>query len=147
MITQAGRDVNRWSVGRWGLSASRAQRALEAAHHAVQDHPYFKVEYQRLSRSVGSKKAMVAIARKLLVMVWHLLSKRAADQHADPGQVARTMFAFAHRVRAKNLPNGMSALQFTRTQMDRLGIGQEVLVVPWGTKCFKLPPSRLQPKE
>jgi len=57
------------------------------------------------------------------------------------------MFAFAHRVRAKNLPNGMSALQFTRNQMDRLGMGQEVLVIPWGTKRFKLPPSTQAAKE
>jgi len=62
-ITKAGRKELRTAM-------------VEAAHHAVQDHPYFKVEYQRLSRSIGPKKAMVAIARKLLVMVWHLLAER-----------------------------------------------------------------------
>ncbi len=90
---------------------------------------------------------MVAIARKLLVMVWHILAKGEADQFANPTQVACSMFAFAHRVRVKNLPNGMSALQFTRTQMDRLGIGQNVLVVPWGTKRYKLPASQLAQRE
>jgi hypothetical protein len=32
----------------------------------------------------------------------------------------------------------------TRNQMDRLGIGQELLILPWGTKKFKLPPSKLK---
>ena len=133
-ITKAGRKELRWAM-------------VEAAHHAVIDHPHFKVEYERLCKTIGKKKAMVAIARKLLVVVWHLLSKGASDKFANPVQVACSMFAFAHRVRVKNLPNGMSALQFTRSQMDRLGIGQNVLVVPWGTKSYKLPPSTLKQDE
>jgi transposase len=133
-ITKAGRKELRWAM-------------VEAARHAVQDHAHWKSEYERLSASIGQKKAIVAIARKLLVVVWHLLTKQAADKFANPVQVACSMFAFAHRVRVKNLPNGMSALQFTRTQMDRLGIGQNVLVVPWGTKSFKLPPSKIKQDE
>ncbi len=128
-ITKSGRKDLRWAM-------------VEAARHAVQDHPHFKPEYERLSKSLGHKKAIVAIARKLLVMIWHILAKGMADQHANATQVACAMFAFAHRVRTKNLPGGQSALQFTRAQMDRLGIGQEVLIVPWGTKRYKLPPSR-----
>jgi transposase len=129
-ITKAGRKELRWAM-------------VEAARHAVQGHAHWKAEYERLSASTGQKKAIVAIARKLLMVVWHLLAKETADKYANPTQVACSMFAFAHRVRAKNLPGGLSALQFTRNQMDRLGIGQEVLIVPWGTKRFKLPPSRL----
>ncbi len=49
--------------------------------------------------------------------------------------------------RPKNLPHGQTALQFTRAQMDRLGIGQEVVIVPWGTKRHKLPPSKLPQKK
>ena len=33
--------------------------------------------------------------------------------------------------------------QFRPGTMDRLGIGQDVLILPWGTKKFKLPPSKL----
>ena len=49
----------------------------------------------------------------------------------------------ATRMRARNLPEGQSALQFTRNQLDRLEIGQEVTHIPWGTRCFTLPPSHL----
>ena len=36
-----------------------------------------------------------------------------------------------------------SALQFTRNQLDRLKIGQEVRQIPWGSRKFKLPESKL----
>jgi hypothetical protein len=57
-------------------------------------------------------------------------------------QVACAFFAYAYRVGVKNLPNGQSALEFTRAQLDRLGIGAEVTEIPWGSKRFKLPPAR-----
>jgi len=129
-ITKAGRKDLRSAV-------------VEAANHAVLHHPRWKVEYARLEPRLGRSKAIIAIARKILVVIWHLLAEEKVDRYANPTQVACGFFAFAHRVRAKNLPGGQSALQFTRTQMDRLGIGQEVLVLPWGTKKFKLPPSSL----
>jgi hypothetical protein len=46
-------------------------------------------------------------------------------------------------MRVCNLPEGQSALQFTRNQLDRLGIGEDVTTIPWGLKRFKLPPSQL----
>lgn len=132
-ITKHGRKELRWAM---------VQVARQAAAH----HPHWKVEYERLSSRIGSKKAIVAISRKLLVVVWHTLTEETADKFADPTQVACGLFAFAHRVRAKNLPNGLNALQFTRHQMDRLGLGQDVLILPWGSRHFKLPPSKLKVK-
>jgi hypothetical protein len=79
----------------------------------------------------------------LLVAVWHILTKVEADCHAVPQQVATSLFTRAYRVRVNNLPDGQSALQFTRNQLDRLGIGQEVTHIPWGSKRFKLPTSKL----
>jgi hypothetical protein len=32
----------------------------------------------------------------------------------------------------KNIPDGQSALAFTRDQLDRLGIGQDLQEIPWG---------------
>ena len=92
--------------------------------------------------SLGREKAIVAIARKLLVLVWHVLSKRAADKHANATQVALGLYAYAHRVHTRNLPNKPGALQFTRDQLDRLGLGQELTSIPWNKKHYKLPPSK-----
>jgi transposase len=133
-ITKSGRKDLRYSM-------------VQAARHAVAHHPRWKEEYARLSRRIGDRKAIVAVARKLLVVVWHVLTEEAADRFADPTQVACSLFAFAHRARAKNLPEGQRALEFVRNQMDRLGIGEDVKTLPWGTKSFKLPPSKLQQKE
>jgi hypothetical protein len=58
--------------------------------------------------------------------------------------VATSLFTLAHRMRVQNLPGGQSALQFTRRQLDLLGVGSEVTHIPWGSKRFKLPPSGLK---
>lgn len=80
---------------------------------------------------------------QLLIVVWHVLTKESADRFTNSTQVACSMFAFAHKVRVKNLQEGQTALGFTRKQLDRLRIGQEVRQIPWGTKTFTLPESKL----
>ncbi len=63
--------------------------------------------------------------------------------HALPTQVAGSFFKHAYDVGVNNLPDGQSTLQFTRNQLDRLGIGAELTAIPWGSKTYKLPPSKL----
>ena len=116
---------------------------VEAAQHAARHHPHWKEEYARLEPRLGRNKTMVAIARKLLVVVWHVLTEEQVDRYADPTQVACSFFAHAYKVGVKNLPEGQSAIQFTRNQLDRLGIGADLKTIPWGSKTFKLPPSKL----
>ncbi len=131
-ITKAGRrDLRRAMV--------------EAANHAIKSHPHWKAEFERLEKRKGRSKAVIAVARKMLVAVWHILTKVEADRHAQPQQVATSLFTLAHRMRTKNLPDGLTALQFTRRQLDRLGVGSEVTHIPWGSKRFKLPQSSLPP--
>ncbi len=81
---------------------------------------------QRLSPRLGRNKTLVAIARKLLIAIWHILTKGQADRFAVPEKVAATLFGHAYRVGVKNLPEGMSALQFTRHHLDRLKIGKNL---------------------
>jgi transposase len=119
---------------------------VNAANHAIEHHPHWKKEFERLEPHLGRSKAVVAIARKLLVAVWHVLSEKAADRFADPANVARSFFTYAYRVGVRNLPEGRSALSFTREQLDRLGIGQDLLEIPWGSKPHKLPASKLLPE-
>jgi hypothetical protein len=91
-------------------------------------------------------KVIVAIARRLLVCVWHILTNEEADCHADERSVAASFFKLAYEMRVKNLPGGQSAKEYTRRQLDRLGIGRDLKTIPWGTKTVKLPESKL-PKE
>lgn len=60
----------------------------------------------------------------MLVAAWHILSEDTADRHADAKQVACAFFAHAYRVGVRNLPGGLSALAYTRQQLDRLGAGR-----------------------
>ena len=120
---------------------------VNAANHAIEHHPHWKKEFERLEPHLGRSKAVVAIARKLLVAVWHVLSKKAADRFADSASVARSFFAHAYKVGVRNLPQGQSALAFTREQLDRLDIGKDLQEIPWGSKRYKLPLSKLLPEK
>lgn len=115
---------------------------VEAAQSAVRCHDHWREQYKHLCGQTSKKKAMVAIARKLLITVWHTLTNNEVDRFATEQQVACSFFALAYKLKVKNLPDGMSALQFTRHHLDRLGIGQELTHIPWGSKKFKLPPSQ-----
>ena len=120
------------------------RRALvDAAQHAARTKGQWRQHYLRLEKRIGRPKALVAIARKLLVAIWHILTKEQADRYASEQQVACSLFALAYKVGVSNLPEGQSAKHFTRQQLDRLGIGQELEVIPWGSKRHKLPPSSL----
>lgn len=129
-MTKAGRRDLRWAM-------------CEAATHAVRHNPHWKREYERLGKRIGPQKAIVAIGRKLLVAVWHILTHKCADIHLTEAQVACSFFKLAYAVGARNLPDGKSALQFTRENLDRLRIGQTLERIPWGAKSHKLPPSAL----
>jgi transposase len=129
-ITKAGRrDLRRAMVN--------------AANHAIEHHPHWKKEFGRLEPHLGRSKAVVAIARKLLVAVWHVLSEKTADRFADPGDVARSLYSHAYRVGVRNRPKGQTALAYTREQLDRLGIGQDLQEITYGSRRHKLPLSKL----
>jgi transposase len=117
---------------------------VDAANAAVRHHPFWKREFERLSPRLGRSKTIVAIARKLLVAVWHILHNEVADRHAEEVSIAASMFKLAYEIGVKNLPEGKSAKTFTREQMDRLGVGRNLSVIPWGSKRVKLPPSSLK---
>jgi hypothetical protein len=116
---------------------------VNAANHAVVHHVHWKKEFERMEPRLGRSKAIIAIARKLLVAVWHVLGKQEADRFAEPRDVANSFFAHAYRIGVKNLADGQSALAFTREQLDRLGIGKELQEIGWGMKPRKLPPSKM----
>jgi transposase len=46
---------------------------------------------------LGKQKAVVAIARKLLVAIWHVLTHEQADVHADGQAIARKLWRWIER--------------------------------------------------
>jgi transposase len=61
-ITKQGNKFIRWAL-------------IEAAHTAIKKDPFLKDFYQRIKVKKGISKALVAVARKLLVSVFHVLTK------------------------------------------------------------------------
>jgi len=117
---------------------------VEAAHTACRVHPHWQAELARLEPRLGKNKAIVAIARKLLVAAWHVLTNGEADRYATPERTARKLLQHAYRLGAENR-QGQSAGEYVRAQLDRFGVGVELKAVPWGKKrVVPLPPSRLK---
>jgi transposase len=123
-VSSSGGKTHYGSITKYGRKDLR-HVMVEAASHTLRSHKHWKREFERLEPKINKNKAKVMIARKLLIVVWHLLSKTEIDKQADAAQVANSLYTFTREVGVENL-GGMSANAFTRHQLDELGIGSEV---------------------
>jgi transposase len=115
---------------------------IEAAQVAANSHPHWKAELARLQPRLGRKKAIVSIARKLLVAAWYILAQHKTDRFAQPEAIAQKYLKFAYQLGKENRANGQSAAQFVRQRLDALALGQELTSIAWGSKKpIPLPPS------
>ena len=57
----------------------------------MRSDPYWKAQYQRLTKHKHPNQAIVAIARRLLVSAWHILTKREPYRRADDETIAYKM--------------------------------------------------------
>jgi transposase len=117
---------------------------VEAAHTACRCHPHWRAQLARLEPRLGRNKATVAIARKLLVAVWHILTKCCADRFAEPEFVARKLLSHAADLGRARRPHRQTASQYVRYHLDRLGLGADLTAVRRDRRnLVELPPSRL----
>jgi len=132
-------------TGRTTKAGRRDIRAviIETAHVASNTHLHWQAELARLEPRLGHNKAIVAIARKILVAVWHVLTEGCPDRFAQPEQVARKLLKHAERLGKANRPTGQTAAQYVRQQLDRLGLGTDLTAIQRGKRTIALPPSRL----
>jgi transposase len=70
------------SVGRLARAESRLRTALVEAAHAASHckESYLSAQYHRLAFRRGKKRAAVALAHTLLIIVYHLLAQEEAYQ-------------------------------------------------------------------
>jgi transposase len=142
-VYDSGQKLSTGRITKMGRKDLRGAM-VDAAHVAVRHHPKWRSEFRRLEARIGRNKAYVAIARKLLVVVFHVLSKVEADRFAQPERVARSLFNHVYqRIGVSRLPDGVSAKQYVRYILDQLGIGDHIEEVSWGTRMIKLPPSEM----
>jgi transposase len=111
-ITKQGRKELRWTL-------------VQAAWGAVRSDPYWKAQYQRLTKHKHPNQAIVAIARRLLVSAWHILTKLEPYRRADDETLAYKMMIWSQRMDEKAL-RGLTRQQFIKYGLLRLGVGQDL---------------------
>ena len=98
---------------------------IEAAWVAVQKSPHWKEQFRRLTRRKHPNVAIVAIARKMLVALWHILTGRVADHNAEPERVAFKLMVWSWRL-TKEQRGGLTSRQFVRYGLLRLKLGDDL---------------------
>jgi len=110
---------------------------VEAAWVAVEHHPYWKGQFERLCSRIGRQKAIVAIAHKLLVAIWHVLTRERADVHADVQAIARKLLRWTARcgtVAGKR----RSQVALLRQYLQQLGPAQAVQEIHYSVRVYRL---------
>jgi len=80
----------------------------------------------------------VAIARKLLVVVWHVLHDHEPDRHAQPDKVAAKFFVWS-RCLGQTYRGRFTPRQFVRWQLMQLGLGDDLTHIRFGGDLRSLP--------
>lgn len=111
-ITKFGRKELRWAL-------------VEASWQAVRSNPSWKAQYEALCRRKHPNQAIVAIARKLLVTLWYVLSRKEAYNKSSEEDLAYKMLTWAWHM-DKTALNGMTNQQFAKYGLLRLGRGAEL---------------------
>lgn len=128
-ITKKGRRELRWAM-------------VEAAWRAVRMSPFWKAEYEKhLKRMRKPNQAIVVIARKLLIAIWHVLSKEETDIHASEEDLAYKMLLFSWSL-SEEVRQGLTYKQFAKYALMQLGVETDI------TRFVRRDvPRRLAPKE
>ena len=113
-ITKSGRKELRWAL-------------VEAAWQAIRISPYWKDQYEKyLRRMRRPNQAIVVIARKLLVAVWHVLSKEETDVHASEEDLAYKMLVLAWDL-DEAVRMGLTYKQFAKYALMKLGVETDIM--------------------
>ena len=120
-ITKEGRKELRWAL-------------VEAAWRAIRISPYWKEQFEKyLRRMRKPNQAIVVIARKLLVVIWHVLTKEETDNHVSEEDLAYTprqhggykMLVLAWDL-DEDVRKGLTYKQFAKYALMKLGIESDI---------------------
>jgi transposase len=110
---------------------------VEAAWVAVEHHPHWKAQFERLASRIGKQKAIVAVARKLLVAIWHVLGQQEADSHAQVEAVTRKLLNWISHAGATP-GKKRDRLLLLYQYLDQLGLSEEVEEVKYNGATYRL---------
>jgi transposase len=98
---------------------------VNSAWVAVRFSDHWRQQFDRLATRIGKQKAITATARKLLVVIWHVLTKKEADHQADVQAVARSFLRWATEHRLARSQR-VHRHDFVRDRLATLGLLEEV---------------------
>jgi transposase len=111
-ITKEGRKDLRWAM-------------VEVAQRAVKSDPLWKHRFNELQRRMHRNQAIVVIARRLLELVWYVLSRKQAYRNFSHERIAYKYLTWSWQLSDKDR-DGLTRQQFTRYYLMRLGIGHDL---------------------
>jgi transposase len=126
-ITKSGRKELRWAL-------------VEASWQAIRSNPRLRAEYDRLCERKHPNQAIVAIARKLLVTIWYVLSNKQPYHHLSEEALAYKMLTWAWHI-DKDALNGMTRQQFAKYGLLRLGVGVQLTRIVRGNYPRRIAPA------
>lgn len=127
-LTKSGRKELRWAL-------------VEAAWQAIRSNPRLRAQYDELCKRKHPNQAIVAIARKLLVILWCLLNRQESYTPASDEDLAYKMLTWAWHM-DKSAKRGMTNQQFAKYGLLQLGRGEQLTRIVKGGQ-----PRRIAPKE
>ncbi len=138
-VHASGQTYRTGGITKQGRRELRAAM-VEAAWAAFEHSTYWRPVFERLANRIGRQKAIVAIARKLLVVVWHVLTEHQIDRHGEIEQVARKFMNWGTQQRTATR-QGLSRAAFVRQQLDQLGLGTRLEAFAYNGQRYVIPPS------
>ena len=135
-IYASGQVVRQGAITKQGRRELRTA-LVEAAWIATAQPGWWKEEYERLVVRLGANRAIIAIARKLLVVIWHVLSKQVADKHVNETKVAQKLLSWGYKLRTKGR-SGLGCPAFVRQELTKLKLGQREIVVKWSGRSIPI---------
>ena len=127
-VTKSGRKELRWAL-------------VEAAWQAIRSNARLRADYDQLCKRKHPNQAIVAIARKLLVILWCLLIRQESYNPATDEDLAYKMLTWAWHM-DKSAKRGMTNQQFAKYGLLQLGRGEHLTRIVKGGQ-----PRRLAPKD
>jgi transposase len=107
-ITKSGDRLLRWLL-------------IEAAQAAVRWDAHWRQVHQRIAQRRGYSIAIVAVARKLLVTIWHMLTEETNYQYLRQASYVRKLQDWAYRIGRQALP-ASSSKSFVADRLCELGL-------------------------
>ena len=111
-ITKEGRRDLRWAM-------------VEVAQRAVKSDPLWGRRFQELSYRMHRNQAIVAIARRMLELVWIVLTRKEPYRHFSDERIAYKYLTWSWQL-DETARQGLTRQQFARYYLMRLGIGGEL---------------------